>query len=98
MFKGNQLLSQAVVHHDRKVLKVADLQVAQGDTLDFVADIGGTLAYDQFLWDIRIEVAGQQDRFWHASDDFVGPPVESLSPWEQLVQVLMSANEFAYID
>ena len=38
---------------------------------------------------------------WDAKKDFRGvdvPAQPALKPWEQLVQVLLSANEFSYVD
>jgi hypothetical protein len=38
---------------------------------------------------------------WDAKKDFRGvdmPVQPPLKPWEQLVQVLFSANEFCYVD
>jgi mono/diheme cytochrome c family protein len=35
---------------------------------------------------------------WNASRDFHGPAVAQLSPWEQLAQVLLLANELYFVD
>ena len=35
---------------------------------------------------------------WNAKADFHGPAVTRLGPWEQLAQVLLSANEFVFVD
>ena len=90
-------LGRAVVHQSQADLSVTGVAVQAGDTLDFVVDIGGTLAYDQFLWAPVIAANGAT---WDANADFRGttPRPVLLSPWEQYAQVLLLANEFAFVD
>jgi hypothetical protein len=95
------LLQSATVHDSQARLDVAELIVQSGDTLDFAVDIGGGLNNDQFTWHIAIVPRSADPRAgstWNAKADFHGPPVTRLGPWEQLVQVLLSANEFAFVD
>ena len=35
---------------------------------------------------------------WDARSDFQGPPPTTLTPWEAYAQVLLLANEFAFVD
>jgi hypothetical protein len=90
------------VHHGNVEWKFTSRAVEAGETLDFVVDIGGGLAYDQFLWSITItadaDAAGAATT-WNAERDF--PPVQEtqrLTPWEQLAQVLVCTNEFFFVD
>jgi hypothetical protein len=78
-----------------------------GDSLDFSVDIGDGLNSDQFLWAPIITPtpplttgSGGDDlnAVWAAEKDFSAQPMSRLTPWEQLVQVLMLSNEFMFVD
>lgn len=89
---------KAVRAHKSKVaMDVASLELKAGDTIDFIVDIGGTLNSDQFLWAPTIRAAGAS---WDAKSEFAGPSraASFLAPWEQLAQVLLLSNEFAFLD
>jgi hypothetical protein len=90
-------LKAATVHKSKTDMAVTNVVVKAGDTLDFVVDIGGTLSHDQFVWAPVITVAGDK---WDARADFDGPrpAPQHLSAWEQYAQVLLLANEFAFVD
>ena len=85
------------VYKSKAAMTATNLVVKAGDTLDFIVDIGGTLNSDQFLW---VPVIKAEDTAWDARTEFDGPrPVPKLlSPWEQYAQVLLLANEFAFVD
>ena len=100
-------LASLILHQRSADLSVAELQVEAGETLDFVADIGGSLGHDQFLWTIELKelpAAGATPAqrtavtTWNSKADFVGPPTIRLEPWEQLAQILLVSNEFLFID
>ena len=90
-------LKSATVHKSKADMSVTNLTVQAGDTLDFIVDIGGTLSHDQFLWAPVLTAA---DARWEARAEFTGPtpPPQLLTPWEQYAQVLLLANEFAFVD
>lgn len=90
-------LSKAVVHQSKADLSAAQVAMKAGDTLDFIVDIRDTLSYDQFLWAPLITADGAT---WDAKADFGGPApsLVLLAPWEQYAQVLLLANEFAFVD
>jgi len=90
-------LKRAAVHHGKADLAIRGLTVRAGETLDFVVDIGDTLSYDQFLWVPTVTAGGAK---WDARADFTGPaaPALLLTAWEQYAQVLLLANEFAFVD
>lgn len=94
------LLATATVHNSRADLHADAIEVQAGDTLDFALDIGGTLNNDQFTWEATITPvsADSSESAWNSQADFAGPVVTRLAPWEQLAQVLLSTNEFMFID
>jgi hypothetical protein len=59
--------------------------------------MGGTLNNDQFLWSPVIQGDSQK---WDAREEFDGPrpAPHYLTAWEQYAQVLLLANEFAFVD
>jgi hypothetical protein len=90
-------LKAATVHQSTAAMTATAIDVKAGDTIDFIVDIGGTLSYDQFLWAPTIKTRNTK---WDALAEFGGavsrPPL--LTPWEQYAQVLLLANEFAFLD
>ena len=91
------LLKNATVHKSKADFSATNVVMKAGDTLDFVVDIGNTLSHDQFLWSPTLHADGQS---WSARDEFDGPRAAPrfLTPWEQYAQVLLLANEFAFVD
>jgi hypothetical protein len=90
-------LKAATVHKTKTAMTATNIVVKAGDTLDFVVDIGGNLHSDQFLWAPVITADGMK---WDARAEFDGPrpAPQHLSAWEQYAQVLLLANEFAFVD
>ncbi|MCC7377329.1 MAG: DUF1553 domain-containing protein [Verrucomicrobiales bacterium] len=90
-------LKFATVHHAEAAMEVEAVTVKRGDTVDFIVDIGGTLNSDQFKW---APVISSPTATWNARQNFTGPTPRPnyLTPWEQLVQVLLLSNEFAFVD
>ncbi len=70
-------------------------EVRAGDTIDFVVDSKGDYDNDKFGWAPVIEIGEQK---WDARSEFRGPDTPALDAWEQLAQVLLLTNEFAFID
>jgi hypothetical protein len=83
-------------------LNAESLAVATGDTIDFVADIGNKLSHNQFLWKATIAPldapGGDEELVYDSQRDFEGQGLTRLTAWEQLAQVLLSANEFSFVD
>ena len=90
-------LKAATVHKTNVEMNVENIAVEAGDTLDFIVDIGDNLNSDQFLWEPVIVTA---ERRWEAKPEFTGPlpAPDYLEPWELYAQVLLLANEFAFVD
>ncbi len=95
-----------VAHHGKEKTEIAEVKVKRGDTLDFVVEPQQDENTDSFNWAPVIELTGESPahstgtRSWNARRDFGGPQEvpHPLSPWEQLAQVLLSANEFVFVD
>jgi len=92
------LIKQVAVHNGREELNVDQLDLQAGDTLDFVADMGDLLSHNQFLWKAQITAAGSGGLTFDSQRDFGDQPTPKLTAWEQLAQVLLSANEFVFVD
>lgn len=85
---------------------VADLAVEAGDTLDFVVEPGTDANSDAFTWAPEVAFtpgAGEMKgptRTYASKKDFDRPArqVLPMSRWDELAQVLLMANEMAFID
>lgn len=78
-------------------LNTEQLQVEQGETIDFIVDINKVLNSDQFLWEVVIrETTGEMH--WNSKQDFPKNMVNQLDSWQQLAQMLMCTNEFLFVD
>jgi hypothetical protein len=92
------LIKTAKVHHGQAELSAGALDLQAGDTLDFVVDIGSKLSHNQFLWRATITAEGDSALVFDSVRDFENQNQTRLTPWEQLAQVLLSANEFVFVD
>jgi hypothetical protein len=86
---------------------VTELVVEAGDTVDFVVEPQANENSDGFSWAPTITlvrdgpgVTMASNRRWEARRDFGGRRqfTQPLNPWEQFAQVLLSANEFVFVD
>ncbi|MCA8982446.1 MAG: PSD1 domain-containing protein [Planctomycetaceae bacterium] len=95
-------LKSLVIHRKRESCDLERLDVAQGEALDFIVDIHANLNSDQYLWAMDIQEISpsptEHGAHWNSERDFRGPPRMFLTPWEQLAQVLLMANETVFID
>ena len=92
------VLQSAPLHNGRREFDAESIVVKAGDTLDFVVDIRANLNSDQYLWAPVIRDVAAPPSTWDAARDFAGPPTAQLTPWEQLAQVLLLANELMFVD
>jgi len=80
------------------------INLQAGDTLDFIATPGSTSSFDSFEWTAKIltmPVEGQgseRDTLSHFSGPFTKDKIQALDRLEQLAQILILSNEFAFID
>jgi len=86
---------------------VANLSVEAGETVDFIVDNIESDNTDSFSWAPILQAAAsagsatsQSARDWDAARDFRGPTrdPEPLQPWAKYAQVLLSGNEFIFVD
>lgn len=97
-------IKTADVHHRTEPFEIERVDLAAGDTIDFIVDIREQLNHDEFLWAPVIEEilpagATANAERWSAQEDFVATaPLQQLKPWEQLALVLLLSNEFAFVD
>lgn len=105
------ILHSTKIHQDRQDRSLAMIDMKQGDTIDFLVDIDQVLNSDQYLWRVLIEAQPpsrsrgqsgkngiQQVSKWDSSIGFTQNLVARLTPLEQFVQVLLSSNEFLFVD
>jgi len=71
------------------------IKVERGEIIDFVVDADGDYEADDFQWSPIIAIGENK---WDARKDFAGPRIRKLTPREQLAQVLLLTNEFAFLD
>ncbi|MBX3440974.1 MAG: PSD1 domain-containing protein [Planctomyces sp.] len=93
------LLQFAKVHQQTSEWSLAALTVEPGETIDFIVDIGDELNSDQYLWSVTLTEQGVEAPVrWSSTEDFPRATPTQLSPLEQLAQVLLSSNEFLFVD
>jgi hypothetical protein len=95
------------VHHDKETTTVEKVEVAQGDTVDFVVDCRGGPDSDSFSWAPKIQLSSPPSdtysalaKSWDAKEDFSGPKeaTKPLDAWEKIAQVLLLSNELMFVD
>jgi hypothetical protein len=92
------------VHHGKIPTGVDRIEVRRGDTLDFVVEPRANENSDSFHWPLtlrRLEGgSGASGADWKVARDFGGPQSvpQPLDLWQQYAQVLLSANEFVFVD
>ncbi len=80
------------------------IKLNAGDVIDLIATAGRTSSFDSFEWTATIKVERAQgqgterDTVKHFSGPFETEKVQSLDRLEQLAQILILSNEFAFID
>ncbi len=89
------------VHHSSAETTLGAIKLRKGDTLDFLVACLANAAQDDFTWApvIRAASAAQgKPTEWNAAVDFNGPSPLPLTALEKYAQVLLLANEFAFVD
>ena len=75
--------------------QINGVQVEPGDTIDFIVDGRIDHENDGFTWAPVIKLDAQT---WSSAEDFSGPKARPLDVWARYAQVLISTNEFAFVD
>jgi hypothetical protein len=92
-----------VAEHNKADTHVERVEIARGDTIDFVVDPRGNDSYDGFVWAPklrRLAAEGQPapaDK-WDAQAEFHGPLPPHPDAWARLAQALLLSNEFVFLD
>jgi hypothetical protein len=95
--RAGQIFQSEVLPAATVEVKLENVEVKKGDTIDFLVDLRGNLDSDSFNWHPLIKGHGE----WDAKAQFAGPPPPhppDLTPWEQFAQVLLETNEFVFVD
>ncbi|MCH2063539.1 MAG: DUF1549 and DUF1553 domain-containing protein [Roseibacillus sp.] len=92
---GNRILGEWTVGPGAKSGTNLTLQVAAGETVDFLVESTGEEACDSFYWAPVILEKGAKLPLAEAQVGFSGP---ALDRWPLLAQVLLLSNEFLYVD
>ena len=95
-------------HHGKVATTTAAFRVGRGDQVDFVVVPGATDLTDTFEWAPMVRevpggntpMAGMGRRSWEVQRDFRGPASDPapLDAWGRYAQVLLSSNEFVFVD
>jgi hypothetical protein len=100
-------LGHWTVHHDKAETKVETVTVKKGERLDFITDCYQPVSFDSFGWTATLKVtdqpkaAGGKPESWNTKKDFADSArsqQKPLTPWEKYAQVLLLANELAFVD
>lgn len=78
---------------------VCDVQ--KGDTVDFVTDSRANVTSDDFTWPVTLRLTTSENdpgQVWDSTSGFHGPLTVPLTRWQELAQILMMSNEFAFVD
>ncbi|MGV3772865.1 MAG: DUF1553 domain-containing protein [Verrucomicrobiales bacterium] len=91
------------VYNGRATAEVSSITVKKGDTVDFVVDSNQNLDSDSFHWSPAITRLNHVENVassWNAREEFSGPTelFDPLRPLEKYAQVLLMANELAFVD
>jgi hypothetical protein len=97
------------LHRQKATGTLEEVELKEGEWLDFIVDCRSSLSHDDFKWAPIIALAKDQAKAraagenveWNATKDFAGPPPappKPLEPWSALAQALLVSNEFVFVD
>lgn len=103
------ILKSHVVAHSEEAFDFDRVDVQVGDTIDFVAELHGSLSYEdldwvpEIVWGPTVSASDGKSvepnvQRWNGEADFPRSLQASLRPLEQLAQVLMISNEALFVD
>ncbi|MEN9554940.1 MAG: hypothetical protein RLZZ232_1226 [Planctomycetota bacterium] len=95
-----QQVADVVAANSTQTFAGAGIELAAGDTLDFVVDCRSGSAHDSFKSKVVITQSGPGNavRVWNSDQDFREQVEGRQDAWSQLAQALLMTNEFAFVD
>ena len=97
-------LGHWTVHISESQTRAYNIQVELGDTIDFVVGGRANPNYDGWNWAPNVKLVQPAEGTtptrteWNDLNDFAGPAEQPLTAIEQYAQILLMANEFAFVD
>ena len=92
---GLGIVAEGVARDESFELRAENIEVSEGDTIDFVVGPRDDPESDEFEWGPEIRIGSN---VWVAGLGFRGPSPKNLDPWARLAQVLLASHEFAFVD
>ncbi|HEX5472640.1 MAG TPA: PSD1 and planctomycete cytochrome C domain-containing protein [Lacipirellulaceae bacterium] len=89
------------VTHSQAATTPPPIVVKKGDIIDFITDCRGGVDSDSFSWPVTLRLTISDKDAGHVCDSaggFHGPIAPPLTRWQELAQVLLMSNEFAFVD
>jgi hypothetical protein len=87
--------------HGKTETHVSGVDVAAGETVDFVTDCLTGPNHDSFHWTVRASLSlaeGDRSDQWDSAADFRGPAPAPLDAWARYAHALLMTNEFIFVD
>lgn len=101
---GDKLIFSETQKSNNRPFGPMQAKIEKGQTVDLVADPGGSPSFDSFFWTAQISLLTADGKVYESDSkrDFSGPVEdgvpESLDRLSQLAQTLLLSNEFAFVD
>jgi hypothetical protein len=99
--RGAGVVGEWKVLNTKVATTVKSFRVKQGDTIDLITDCLTSPTHDSFGWTVNIQLKATSGvHTFDSVQDFNKPSPSkiALDVWEQLAQVLLLSNEFAFIE
>ena len=99
-----EIIYESTQFHSSQTHGPHTIRLQAGETIDFVATSGTTSSFDSFGWTARLQSTSTQgnstdrDTETHFSGPFTPEKTLPLDRLEQLSQILILSNEFAFVD
>jgi hypothetical protein len=97
---GGQRIADVVAHNSTQVFAQSGIELAAGQSIDFVVDCRTHSSHDSFKSKIVVTQtsADKSVRVWNSDQDFREQVEGRQDAWSQLAQALLMTNEFVFVD
>ena len=101
---SGKIIYQTTQLHAKQTHGPHIIPLRAGETLDLVATPGSSSSFDSFEWTATLQTTTPSGRSYerdtqnHFSGPFTKDKIQPLDRLEQLAQILILSNEFAFID